>query len=589
MSTQKQANMRTRFLFTFYGVFSPELWREKLDLQSAIISQDNRGLKYAFIKTKAKRVSEIKSHLNRHDSDAPDAMKVKLTTIAGYESIISFEKGEDPTKHSIYKTMMKYVKSASAVKWESGQDSFRKYQQQLSDGGGDGKGDTLVSSAGNDLINDESSRDSVDSAAELIATLPPESKQIVDALMKVYNKGLAKMGKEFQQKIQEVREDIKTHAVDIRGTKANTAKLLEVQETSSEEFNGMLRGIGATQEILVSKQAEIHENVQDIAAGQEIMAASVVAQEVKIDRVAAAQVEASFFRRDLERTADELAEERKKKRSAAGKLAAKTRIVNKALAQQARMAADQLTMIERSAVITEVRHVQNMMDSVASQLGMSVETPFGDLDCKGAYESWLEQNGYDEHYQEYKVNLETTYRKATEMIRRDDLSPAPEFPEIAKIRLFMYGMAVLFKSMDDRCNLDNSPAKQRLDLAIYSCNILSRDTLDEIRDVLETHVKFFSDLLSIEYVKDTTVYPSIQGDAFEVPVVSVFQSYLVFWCLKLIFFSDEIMETGTNYFQPSVQGILEAFPKEISRIFSQNMLALFHFPALGWSRCSSNP
>ena len=269
---------------------------------------------------------------------------------------------------------------------------------------------------------------SVDSAAELIATLPPESKQIVDALMKVYNKGLAKMGKEFQQKIQEVREDIKTHAVDIKGTKANTAKLLEVQETSSEEFNGMLRGIGATQEILVSKQAEIHENVQDIAAGQEIMAASVVAQEVKIDRVAAAQVEASFLRRDLEKTADELAEERKKKRSAAAKLAAKTRIVNKALAQQARMAADQLTMIERSAVITEVRHVQNMMDSVASQLGMSVETPFGDLDCKGAYESWLEQNGYDEHYQEYKVNLETTYRKAKEMIRRDDLPPAPEFP-----------------------------------------------------------------------------------------------------------------------------------------------------------------
>ena len=62
----------------------------------------------------------------------------------------------------------------------------------------------------------------------------------------------------------------------------------------------------------------------------------------------------------------------------------------------------------------------------------------------------------------------------------------------------MYGMAILVKSMDDRCNLDNSPAKQRLDLANYSGNIFGHDTLDEIQNVLETHVKIFSDLLSIE-------------------------------------------------------------------------------------------
>ena len=125
--------------------------------------------------------------------------------------------------------------------------------------------------------------------------------------MKIYSKGLAKVRDDVQQKNQEVWGDIKTHAADIRETKANTAKLLEVQEKNSEQFNGMLFDIGATQdssqEILVSEQAEIQENVQDRTAGQEMMAASVVAQEAKIDGVAAAQVEAPFLRRELEKTA----------------------------------------------------------------------------------------------------------------------------------------------------------------------------------------------------------------------------------------------------------------------------------------------
>jgi len=105
-------------MFAFYGVFNPKLWMERIDLHSSTITQDDHGLKYAFIKTKAKRASEIQSHLKRHDRDAPDAMKVKLTRIAGFENIISFKKGEDPTKHSVYKTIMKYSKSASSVKWE---------------------------------------------------------------------------------------------------------------------------------------------------------------------------------------------------------------------------------------------------------------------------------------------------------------------------------------------------------------------------------------------------------------------------------------------------------------------------------------
>jgi len=118
---QKRENHRSRFVFAFYGAFNPELWKEGIDLQSATITQDGRGLKYAFVKTtKAKRASEIRSHFDRFDRDAPDAMKVKLTTIAGFESIISFAKGEVPTKHPVYKTIIKYSDSANFVNWECG-------------------------------------------------------------------------------------------------------------------------------------------------------------------------------------------------------------------------------------------------------------------------------------------------------------------------------------------------------------------------------------------------------------------------------------------------------------------------------------
>ena len=102
-------------MFAYYGVFDPKAWSERLDLRSVMTTEDSRGLKYAFIKTKEKRASEIESHINRNDHEAPDGMKVKLSQIAGYNNIISFGKGEDPAKHAIYKTMMKYSDSAQFV------------------------------------------------------------------------------------------------------------------------------------------------------------------------------------------------------------------------------------------------------------------------------------------------------------------------------------------------------------------------------------------------------------------------------------------------------------------------------------------
>ena len=529
---QKQANNRRRFVFAFYGVFEPDQWSDTLDLRSATVTQDDRGLKYAFIRTKEQRASEVELHLKRHDSEAPDSMKVKLTTIAGYDSIISFGKGEDLNKHAIYKTMMKYSKSPSCVEWNAkcAPSSSNRHQRRVPDIRNYQLGQ------GGSAIIDESSLDSTDSSS-VNSGLVPLLEEQTEKIREEFRNYLEEQKLQNEQREQLLRDEFQKEREEQKLREEQREQRLrdEIKKELEEQFSRQKELVLAQETTIKEGNSRLRETMVEISGAQEVMIkeGNSCLQE-KMDNVLDTQAsmvskekENAYLRNDLDATKHDLEEERSKKRSNAGKLAAMTRKANKALAAQARMAADQLTTIERSAVITEVRHVQNMMDSVASHLGMSVETPFGDLNDKGAYESWLEPNGYNEHYQRYKENLETTYRKAKEKIMRDDLPP--EFPEIAKIRLFMYGLAVLFKSMDDAVNLDNSPAKQRLDLAIYSCNICSFDAFDEVQDILETHVKFYSDRLSIEYVKDTAVYPTIKGDAFEVPAVR-FYFYFVFEC-----------------------------------------------------------
>jgi hypothetical protein len=68
---------------------------------------------------------------------------------------------------------------------------------------------------------------------------------------------------------------------------------------------------------------------------------------------------------------------------------------------------------------------------------------------------------------------------------------------------------------------------------------------------METHVKYFSSQLSLDYVRDETVYPFIKGDAFQVPEVSFSYMHQFFpfvmtnsfqmqpWKLEPIIFSDK--------------------------------------------------
>jgi hypothetical protein len=539
---QKRDNHRSRFVFAFYGVFNPELWREQIDLQSATIAQDNRGLKYAFIKTKEKRASEIKSHLNRYDRDAPDSMKVKLTTIAGYESIISFGKGEDPTKHSIYKTMMKYSNSARSVKWEREgiMSSSGQYTLTLLDGGSAQHDGGDRSSSAYSGISDENSMDSVSSSGSALVSrlMPLLAEQIREEFQKEKEEN-RRREELLREELRKEREERRTHEQQLRdemkslvGTKldgvleeikTNTSAVMETRENTVK---------------LMEKQAEIQENVQDIAAGQEIMAASVVAQEAKIDEgnsllqeVADSQVEALYLRRDLDATKEILDKETAQKRSIAAKLAAQSRKLNKAVAKIIRMEVERLETVENSAVITSTRQIGNQVDSIASQLGISVPSPFGNLDHMGPYTAWMEQNGYDAHFQAYKTVLDNRCKLVKPLIRRSDLLLVKDYSEISKIRLFVYGLSILLNNIQDNWNLDNSPAKQRFNLTVYGCPIFSAQNFEEVRNTMETQVKYFSNQLSLDYVRDETVYPSIKGDAFQIPEVSLLYIHLAFMCL----------------------------------------------------------
>ena len=464
------------------------------------------------MKTKEKRASEIESHINRHDSEVPDGMKVKLSHIAGYDSIISFGKGEDPAKHAIYKTMMKHSDSEKFVLWTSSNDvASAPSQSKQPQSDSEDKGGMTLSE-----ISDENSMDSASSSgSSFISRLKPLLAAQTEKIRNEIRKELEERDKQREHLLKDqIRKELEQQ---FEQQYSRQKELAAAQETKIDENTSILQDIAAGQEkiiethdLVTAQQAKIDEGnslLQDIAATQELIASN--------------QTQSTFLTHNLEMTTLELDEERKKKRSNAGRLAAQTRKANKALAMQAKLQAEQLQIIDHSQVITVVRQVENRLDGMASQLGLSVALPFSNMEDKGPYESWLEQNGYNVHYQEYKTNLENNCKGAREMVRREDLPPAPEFPEEAKIRLFMYGLAVLFRGMENSWNLDNSPAKQKFDLAVYSCHIFSVDTFEEVRDILETQVEFFSNLLLLQYVKDTTEYPTIQGDAFQVPEVSL--------------------------------------------------------------------
>ena len=76
---------------------------------------------------------------------------------------------------------------------------------------------------------------------------------------------------------------------------------------------------------------------------------------------------------------------------------------------------------------------------------------------------------------------------------------------------------MMLNNPDDSYNLDNSPAKLKYELTALSSQIMTKAKFLEIVNTFENHVKFFCSKLAIPYQRDTTQYPTIQGDPFLVP------------------------------------------------------------------------
>ncbi len=222
------------------------------------------------------------------------------------------------------------------------------------------------------------------------------------------------------------------------------------------------------------------------------------------------------LRQDLEVTRQERDDERFAKRSQAGKMSVVTGKLNVATnecnelrAENALMKADAQRSIEHAEII---RAVERIGEQILERVDRP--NPLGDpADTLPSHEEWMKQIGIYHRYLEYKANLEENYSKAMPIIRRKDLLATPEFPETAKIRMFMRCLATAFSG--SKFDMGNSPSGHRFDLALYSGPIVSEDAFDKIKNSMEILVNH----VCPDFVEDDTVYDAIAGDAFLVPEV----------------------------------------------------------------------
>jgi hypothetical protein len=76
----------------------------------------------------------------------------------------------------------------------------------------------------------------------------------------------------------------------------------------------------------------------------------------------------------------------------------------------------------------------------------------------------------------------------------------------------LHGLGVILDNSANVFNLDNSPAKHRLDLALLGGPIFTEETFQRIKTAMQRILKYLGDTYN-----DTAVYEPIAGDAFLVP------------------------------------------------------------------------
>ncbi len=145
----------------------------------------------------------------------------------------------------------------------------------------------------------------------------------------------------------------------------------------------------------------------------------------------------------------------------------------------------------------------------------------------------------------FKTDLWYSYKDAPKMDIRGDMPPLKDFPEAAKSRYFhLYISLVLSMPLQFR-DLDKSPSQHMRELVGLSGPIFHVDVYEALRNSFVAEEKHFCQLLSKQYVEDTTTDPMIQGDPFTIPEVRRVLLQQHVYSTNALFYTDETLEAGS--------------------------------------------
>jgi hypothetical protein len=272
---------------------------------------------------------------------------------------------------------------------------------------------------------------------------------------------------------------------------------------------------------------EIMDELKDLKRQVAALSADNQDQGAVLQDINAKTTEQLSLRQDLDVTRQERDDERLAKRSQAGKMSVVSKDRNELRVKLAQIEAQQQRSIENADVIREVRLGRAEARANDALVLASVRTlsPLGNQADKMSFtDAIMTKLELHQPYMEFSENLEENYSKASITSKRCDVPQVVKFPEFAKMRVFMHGLGVILDNPENVHNLDNSPAKHRFDLALYSGPIYSENTFNKMKQTMERIEEYVCD----ECSQDDTVYDAIAGDAFLEPEVGAFLMCLLF-------------------------------------------------------------
>jgi len=301
-----------------------------------------------------------------------------------------------------------------------------------------------------------------------------------------------------------------------------TARLIDPRTSGQQAASAIVAPVGQPSP---EKINELMDKVDYLTRQVAVLTSTINANHqessVLLQTVADNDAKETILCQQLDTTTRERDDERLAKRSQAGKMSVVSKDRNELRVKLAQIEAQQQRSIENEDVIREVRLGRAEARANDALVLASVRTlsPLGNQADKMPFtDSIMTKLGLHQHYMEFSENLEENYSKASIMSKRCDVPQVVKFPEFAKMRAFMHGLGVILDNPENVYNLDNSPAKHRFDLALYSGPIYSESTFNKMKQTMERIEEYVCD----ECSQDDTVYDAIAGDAFLEPEVGAF-------------------------------------------------------------------